>query len=115
MEHNRKMAIIVMVSVLILVALLFVFNPRAETSTISYRLGLLIGSVPGILTCLYLYIVWDPKNLSLRNPNARKANSHWMPLVVIASIIIARISTEILSPEINIVLTNCIFVAVVIV
>jgi H+/Cl- antiporter ClcA len=115
MEHNRKMAIIGLGSVITLIALLFIFNPQAETKLPSYWIGLIVGGIFGIFSCLYIAIAWGPIDMRSGSSNAKKTDPRWMPIAVIGGIITARITSTVLMPEIGMAIDNCLITWIVIV
>ena len=106
MEHSRKLVIIGSVLLIIFIVLLFIFNPKRNTSSPDYWIGLVIGGVLGTLSCIYIAKAWEPIGIRSQNDPHNNDSSRWMPISVGAGIIVMRIISWIL-PEYTTVLGNC--------
>ena len=113
-EISRTKLFIVVLALDAFLISLIMLNYPADTRPLGYWLSLSFGAMFGILTCLYLRIVWDPHSLELKDPNARTADPRWMPIVVIGGIIFARLVLGSLDTEITIAFVNIGFAWVII-
>ncbi len=107
MEYNRKLVINGSILLLAFFGLLFIFNPEKKIESPGYWIGILVGGVTGVLSCIYMKIAWGP--IDIRSPNDSRnnmENSNWMPISVVAGIIVSRIISFAL-PEYAPAIGNC--------
>ncbi|MBK7894756.1 MAG: hypothetical protein IPJ90_07705 [Anaerolineaceae bacterium] len=57
-----------------------------------------IGGVTGLMVCVYLYVVWDPKTLTSKGQNWG-ASGCLLPFAVIGGTVFARITASFLSHD----------------
>lgn len=105
-KGNRTKIFIGIILFNILLIGLVLSDPRVDINSLGFWLSLIIGVGLGVLSCLYLRVVWDPVQLELKNKNAHTADFRWMPIAVIGGIVFAKFILEQLNPEIGTALAN---------
>lgn len=78
----------------------------------SQIVGLVLGMIFGLATCLYAHRAWDPVNLQPTNHNAMPAsNKGWaLPLSVGGGILLSNLTSKFLHSDSNIIISWCIVV-----
>lgn len=108
MDGNRKFIVAGTLLMIVFFGLLTIFNPEAAPEQPGYWLSFAIGAILGVVVCWYLKATWDPKTLTLKDPNAYTADPKWMGPTVILGIITAKLLPYIFAPHIQVMLSNLI-------
>jgi hypothetical protein len=106
MEPNRKWGIIGSLFLITFIGLLLFLQYLINSKYVIWP-GIPCGIGLSLIVVAYLHLTWDPANLRPVNPNARTAPWNWMLPVVIASVIVVRISASFLDQEVVAFLGSC--------
>ena len=106
---NKKTASVVLLSIVLFFGLFVIFRPMNARPS-GYWTGLIIGIVLGVLTCFYMATTWETNSdKSHFSSNMLESRLRWMPIVVVIGLLVGRIVINLVTPEIEVLITNCVF------